>query len=164
MILKNKLTNKELKDQHGFNALYYATFYGHKHIIEELGKKEVPYEPSNEGTTCLHIACKKGYLDVVNYFLNYKTLQKLKAHHPWDGNINVNARKEHKKGMGYTPAFLAAKNGHIEIFKLLSENGAKIENFKCSIGGNQDLDPIHIASKYGHSEIVNFIISKSQNI
>ena len=74
VILKNKLTNKEIRDHHGFNALYYATFYGHKHIIEELGKKEVPYQPSNEGTTCLHIASKKGFHDVVYFFLNYKSV------------------------------------------------------------------------------------------
>jgi len=72
VIIKNKMTTKEIKDNHGFNALYYATFYGHTHIIIELGKREVPYIESNENTTCLHVAAKKGFTEVVDIFLNYK--------------------------------------------------------------------------------------------
>ena len=48
----------------------------------------------------------------------------MKDHHPWDKVIDVNARKKHPKDLGYTPAFLAAKNGHYDIFKLLHENKA----------------------------------------
>ena len=70
--MKNKLTDKEIKDAQGFNALYYATFYGHRHILEELGRREVPFEVSNEGTTCLHVACKKGFTEIVDLFLTYK--------------------------------------------------------------------------------------------
>ena len=65
VLIKNKLTDKELVDKQGFNPLYYATFYGHNHIIQELGKREVPYLVSNEGTTCLHVAAKKGYFEIV---------------------------------------------------------------------------------------------------
>lgn len=72
VIMKNKMTTKDIKDNQGFNALYYATFYGHTHIIQELGKREVPYVESNEGTTCLHVAAKKGFYEVVDIFLNYK--------------------------------------------------------------------------------------------
>ena len=53
-----------------------------------------------------------------------------------------------------TAAFIAAKGGFIEIFKLLHENGALIEGVKCSQGNNQDLEPIHIAAKEGRVEIV----------
>jgi ankyrin repeat protein len=72
VIIKNKMTTKEIKDNQGFNALYYATFYGHTHIIIELGKREVPYIESNENTTCLHVAAKKGFVEVIDIFLNYK--------------------------------------------------------------------------------------------
>jgi len=46
VILKNKITERDKTDNHGMNALYYASFYGHSHIIEELGKKDVPYVAS----------------------------------------------------------------------------------------------------------------------
>ena len=111
VIIKNKLTDKEIKDQHGFNSLYYATFYGHPHIVAELGKREVPYEISYCGTTCLHIAAKKGWKEVVDIFLNYKVKFKdqWKPYHQWDQAIDLNARKNHQKGLGVTPAFLSAK-------------------------------------------------------
>ena len=129
VIMKNKLTDKEIKDQQGFNALYYATFYGHRHILEELGRREVPYEVSQEGTSCLHVACKKGFSEIVHLFLNYKEIcTQWKPNHPWDGKIDVNARKKHNKNLGVTPAFLAAKNGNVEIFKELHKNGALIED------------------------------------
>jgi ankyrin repeat protein len=73
VIMKNKMTEKDIKDKQGFNSLYYATFYGHSHIIIELGKREISYIESNEGTTCLHVAAKKGFFEVVEIFLNYKS-------------------------------------------------------------------------------------------
>jgi ankyrin repeat protein len=95
IILKNKLTIREIEDAHGFNSLYYATYYGHLHIIEELGRREVPYCVSVKGTSCLHVAAKKGMVEVANIFLNYKTIFDWKINHPWDQNIDVNARKTH---------------------------------------------------------------------
>jgi ankyrin repeat protein len=164
VIIKNKMTEKDIRDKEGFNALYYATFYGHTHIITELGKREVPYVESNEGTTCLHVAAKNGYFEVAEIFLKFKEMFIWKLNHPWDNKIDVNARKKHKKGLGVTPAFLAAKNGSIEVFQLLHEHGATIENLKCAIGGNQDLEPIHIACKEGNFLVVQYILSKSVNM
>jgi len=63
-----------------------------------------------------------------------------------------------------TPAFLAAKNGNLDIFKMLHEHGADIEGVSCSIGGNQDLEPIHIAAKSGNALIVMYIVNKSPNM
>ena len=87
-----------------------------------------------------------------------------KLNHPWDNKIEINIRKNHKNGLGVTPAFLAAKNGSLEIFKMLHEHGAEIENFKCGVGGNQDLECIHIAAKEGNWSIVQYILSKSTNM
>ena len=72
VIIKNKLTRRDIRDNQGFNALYYASFYGHDHIITELGKREVPYEVSHGGTTCLHVAAKRGLTNVVQLFRTYK--------------------------------------------------------------------------------------------
>lgn len=154
VIIKNKLTRRDIRDNQGFNALYYASFYGHDHIINELGKREVPYEVSHGGTTCLHVAAKRGLTNVVQLFLTYKQTFDWKINHPWDGAIDNNARKQHKRGLGVTPVFLAAKNGHLEIVRLLHEAGAQIEGVLCAVGGGQDLEPIHIAAKNGHSAVV----------
>lgn len=121
----------------------------------------MPYVVSNEGTTCLHVAAKKGFYDIVDVFLNYKTKfeQVWKPNHPWDNKIDVNIRKNHKNDLGVTPAFLTAKNGNLEIFKMLHEHGAIIEGVKCVVGGNQELECIHIAAKEGNQPIVQYILS-----
>lgn len=87
LVLRNKITDPLITDQHGFNALYYASFYGHHETVTELGKLEVPYVKSKvDETTCLHIACKRGHMKVVELFLNYKSINPdWKKNHPWDG-------------------------------------------------------------------------------
>lgn len=65
VILKNKKTNINIVDNHGNNALYYAAFYGHHHIIEELCLKEIEYKMSSNGVTPLHIAAQRGHLEAV---------------------------------------------------------------------------------------------------
>ena len=97
---------------------------------------------------------------MIETFRNYKTIFTSKVHHPWDNNIDVNARKSHRDNMGVTPAFMAAKSGSFEIFRSLAAMGASIEGQKCS-QGNQLLEPIHIASKNGHQAIVNLILAKT---
>jgi ankyrin repeat protein len=164
VIIKNKLTIKEIQDREGFNSLYYATIQGHTHIVMELGKREVPYVPSNEGTTCLHVAAKKGFLEIAEIFLKFKQMFDWKLNHPWDNKIDVHARKKSKNGLGVTAAYLSAKNGNVELFHLLHKHGADIENVKCSGGGNQDLEPIHIAVKEGNLAIVQYILGQSSNM
>jgi hypothetical protein len=50
--------------------------------------------------------------------------------------MDVNARKNHHKGLGVTPAYLAAKNGNLDLFTLLHNKSAHIEGIKCSAGEN----------------------------
>ena len=108
------------------------------------------------------MAAQRGHIDAVKMFLDYHLYFQHKINHPWD-SIEVDKRKNHKKGLGVTAAFLAAKHGHLEIFKLLYEKGAQIEGIVCNIGGKQCFEPIHIAAKNGHFPIIQFILSKSEN-
>ena len=50
--------------------------------------------------------------------------------------------------------WLAAKNGHLEIVKLLHEHGGIIEGILCCESGEHELEPTHIAAKNGHSPVV----------
>ena len=57
--------------------MYYATFYGHLSVLYRLKEADVPYTASLNGTTCLHVAVRKGHMDIVNYFLNKTTDERL---------------------------------------------------------------------------------------
>ena len=94
----------------------FASYYGHPHIIEELCRKEIPYESAENGLTCIHVAAERGHLAALEVFANYKKLNN-KAYHVWESKLDYNARKKHwSKEGGVTPAFLAAKSGHFEVF------------------------------------------------
>lgn len=77
LLVKNPNIRKNQTDGEGYNCLYYATFYGHKAVIERLKEADIPYVASLNGTTCLHVAVRKGHMDIVNYYLNKTTEERL---------------------------------------------------------------------------------------
>ena len=69
LILKNKLTKTAEVDAKGFNCLYYATYYGHLDVVQHLKNIGVPYKKSDNGTTCLHVAVRRNFPKLVEFFL-----------------------------------------------------------------------------------------------
>mmetsp|Transcript_29770 Transcript_29770/g.40224 ORF Transcript_29770/g.40224 Transcript_29770/m.40224 type:complete len:92 (+) Transcript_29770:280-555(+) len=69
LLLKNPNIKKAQTDLEGYNCLYYATFYGHLPVVERLKEHDVPYKPSKNGTTCLHVAVRKDFLRIAKFFL-----------------------------------------------------------------------------------------------
>lgn len=69
LILKNKLTKISEEDDKGFNCLYYATYYGHLDVVKHLKNLDVPYKKSHNGTTCLHVAVRRNFPYLVEFFL-----------------------------------------------------------------------------------------------
>ena len=65
-------------DKQGFNCLYYATYYGHIEVLEKLKQMQVVYKSAHNGTSCLHIAVKKGHSHVIDFFLTRTDLLKAK--------------------------------------------------------------------------------------
>ena len=63
----------DITDIDGFNCLYYAVYYGHLEICELLKQHKIEYARDHKGTTCLHVAVQRGFLDIVNFFCK-KTL------------------------------------------------------------------------------------------
>lgn len=119
LILKAPDTKKGVMDAQGYNALYYATLYGHLNIIKFLQQNEVSYKPNKKGITCLHVAARKGYYDIVDYFLSHigqhisdeeKYDDKLRS----EKSLSVNVLWDHidpneaRYDTGVTAAYLAA--------------------------------------------------------
>lgn len=66
-------------DINGYSCQHYAAHFGHKHILQFFMKrnaetKSIVSEKTN--TSLLHIAVKKGHLDLVRFMLGKETLKK----------------------------------------------------------------------------------------
>ena len=60
MIVNNPLTNLDKTDQHGVNAFWIATLYGHIEIMRYLLSKGIDIMSRNKnGSNALHIAVKQ---------------------------------------------------------------------------------------------------------
>ncbi len=72
------------------------------------------------------------------------------------GSDEINERGNY----GYTPLATAAKNGNLEIVRLLAEHGAAIDG----VEGDNDRTPLMEAASYGHVEVVTYLISKGADV
>ncbi len=69
-------------------------------------------------------------------------------------------RINEKGNYGYTPLATAARNGNVEIVRLLAEHGAAIDGEK----GDEASTPLMEASAYGHVEVAKYLISKGADV
>jgi hypothetical protein len=70
-------------------------------------------------------------------------------------NINVNVKSVH----GATPLHYAASNGHIEIVRLLLQNGAEV-----NVRNNRGNTPLHSAAYQGHIDILHLLVENGANL
>ena len=116
--------------------LHLAAENGHLKIYKFL------YENSNaihllvqEGITPLQLAAQYGHFEVCKYVCLYQEL----------------AYKKHRRVFEIVQ-HLAAKNGHLEIYKFLYENLNTINPLM-----EEDITPLHLAAQYGHFEVCKYI-------
>ncbi|MEK3806968.1 ankyrin repeat domain-containing protein [Bacillus sp. FSL H8-0547] len=91
--------------------------------------------------TWLHVAAKKGHLEIVEYFINK--------------GIDVNTKGDI---FDASPLRVAAGAGHLEIVKYLIENGAELD---VSLAKR---NPLFGAIYGGHKEIAEFLVENGINI
>jgi uncharacterized protein len=87
-----------------------SVYYGHLEILTNLISQGAKFEATLKGNTLLHIAAKKGYIDIVQYLLERSTKEQ------------INSRKQN----GMTPAMLAVQNNHLFVLKCLFDAGADL--------------------------------------
>jgi ankyrin repeat protein len=74
-----------------------------------------------------------------------------------DEGADVNQRSAY---CNYTPLFLAAKFGKIEIAKLLLAEGAGIND----VAGEWDQTPLHIAIEFSNIEMVKYLLENGADL
>ena len=132
---------------------------------------------NNEGDNFFHIACKKGYFNIVEYFL--KDLKMKYLVNIADINLNTPLHLASEKGhlsivnilidMGAdmnaknkdenNPLELSCRKGYFEVSKVLINRYPKIEAEKTV-----NDDPLHVASTEGAFEVVRLLLSKGAEI
>jgi len=83
----------------------------------------------------LHSASKNGCPEVVRSLLT---------------QTNVNQVNDD----GITPLYSASREGHIEVVRLLLDNGADVNQINKCLNM-----PLHIASQYGHAQVVQLLLN-----
>jgi ankyrin repeat protein len=91
--------------------------------------------------TVLHLATKKGLLDIVKCLI--------------EGGADIEA----KNGEKQTALHLAAKVGHFEVGKFLIDSRANLNSLD-----SLNRTPLHLAVKYGHIQMVINLLNDSANI
>ena len=133
------------KDENEWNALHFASYYGHYQVIERLMANGVCTTAiTSRKETPLLFAVKEDHFPVTERLLRSNK----------DGNL-VSAEDE----LGQKPIHHTARTGSIEIFNLLMSNGAKI-NVENSFGWQ----PLHIATAYGHLTVVQRLLQQGANV
>jgi hypothetical protein len=96
-----------------------------------------------KGRTQLHHCARKGLTTSVKRLLSIR-------------NINVNVKNDVN---GNTPLHSAAANGHIEIARLLLQNGADVNAKE-----NDGYTPLHYAAFQGHVDILHLLVENGADL
>lgn len=138
MIVANSSINLNAKDAHGYNALLYAAQYGSVDIFKFLNKYGCPYQWAKESKVMpLHLACKKGYHDIVLYILN---------------NIST-PLVNHQRDNGLTCLMYSCIIGDLATIKILTKNGADV-----TIKTPNNTTALYLAAKHGHADVVYHLL------
>ena len=137
--------NVKAMDENGWNALHFAAYHGHYEIIERLIGGGVSAKAiTTRKATPLLLAVKEGHFATVERLL--------RGHRDSD---HVNWKDEH----GQNAVHHCVRNGSLEIFNLLISNGGKVGS-ENSFGWQ----PLHIATAYGHLELVERLLQEGASI
>lgn len=136
-------------DNHGQTPLHYASLNGHKDIVCYL-ICELNINPAvcdKDQNTPLSYACFNGHADIVRYLLQ----QQQPSH----------------KSKRLKALFLSCEKGWLEVVKVFfdvhnwNQNDTNMYNqtllYNACIWG---CTPLHLASKYGHLDIVQYLVSE----
>ncbi|XP_067665613.1 serine/threonine-protein phosphatase 6 regulatory ankyrin repeat subunit B-like [Haliotis asinina] len=131
-------SNINSRGRHGWTPAMVAAVHGHQSVFDLLVSKKADLTlVSTSGDSLLHLACQGGNTAIVQQLLS-------------PSNINSRGRRE------WTPAMVAAVNGHQSVFDLLVSNQADLT--LVSTSGNSLL---HLACQGGNTAIVQHLLCPS---
>ena len=140
--------NKNPKDSKGWTLLHFAAEFGHYEIYEEIVESVEDKNPANsDGWTPLHLAVDKGHFEICKYIIE-NTLHTYSRNPP----IQI-TRGPLWNEVGMTALDIAAQNGHLRIYKLISKY---LEDINPP--GKRKLTPLHYAVRARRFKVCKYII------
>ena len=121
------------------NSRVLSTLITHGAIVNDVDGDD----GENGGLTALHVACRRGHLAYVSVLLD-------------QGQADIHVRSNNHQ----TPLFRAVTGGHSEIVSKLLQTadsrGELVSMWTTTLDG---LTPLHCASMFGHTFIINLLLS-----
>jgi len=142
-LLNSGVDASSIENWSGYTPLHYAVYSNHLEISKLLVQQGASFEDFGRSAVApVHLAASSNALKITEFLITLGTSLEIKD-----------------KAYRYTPIFRAVKNGHLEMVKLLLENGASIDSINLedneSIFENH-ITPIDLAAQEGHLEIVYY--------
>ncbi|CAH8624699.1 unnamed protein product [Heterobilharzia americana] len=136
--LLNTVTDINISNTNGLNALHLASKEGRTDVVHELLSHGASVSLiTKKGNTALHIASLAGHLDIVKLLIDY--------------GADVNAQSQN----GFTPLYMSAQENHVEVVHLLLDKSAN-----QALSTEDGFTPLAVALQQGHDRVVNLLLEK----
>ncbi|KAK3610372.1 hypothetical protein CHS0354_008648 [Potamilus streckersoni] len=127
-----------------------------EHLLIKLLEAGSDVNSQLKGLSFLTAACTLGRVDIVRILLNRRNMVMQNISQAGKNTKNNYVKVNFYDEYGDTPLLAAAKQGSVDICRLLVENGAII-NQPCQLSHQT---PLHVAIEHSHLEVVKFLLEK----
>ncbi|CAH8870047.1 unnamed protein product [Trichobilharzia szidati] len=136
--LLNTITDIDVANNNGLNALHLASKEGRTGVVRELLSHGASVHLiTKKGNTALHIASLAGHLDIVKLLI--------------DCGADVNAQSQN----GFTPLYMSAQENHVEVVQLLLDKSAN-----QALSTEDGFTPLAVALQQGHDRVVSLLLER----
>ncbi|CAH8571969.1 unnamed protein product [Schistosoma turkestanicum] len=136
--LLNKITDINVSNTNGLNALHLACKEGKTDVVKELLSRGASVHLiTRKGNTALHIASLAGHLEIVQLLVDY--------------GADVNAQSQN----GFTPLYMSAQENHVEVVQYLLDKSAN-----QALSTEDGFTPLAVALQQGHDRVITLLLER----
>ncbi|CAH8662286.1 unnamed protein product [Schistosoma rodhaini] len=136
--LLNKITDINVSNTNGLNALHLACKEGRTEVVNELLSHGASVHMiTRKGNSPLHIASLAGHLEIVKLLV--------------DHGADINAQSQN----GFTPLYMSAQENHVEVVRYLLDKSAN-----QALSTEDGFTPLAVALQQGHDRVISLLLER----